>query len=162
MRKRSRSIRNPSRHRFYWSPASATPRDPSLATNYRGSGLVHRRVLPVAAHARDRLLSDPRAGPQCRRKEPVFMPLLRRSQLGTPSAGSGGPSRNSWTGSQTVSLTHSVSRLRACRRIGAGRKFSCGYGITSSIEKCNAAPVFQCSWISVAWRDSCQLHRQQR
>src|SRR5262249_1323551 len=30
------------------TPASATPRDPSLATNYRGSGLVHRRVAPVA------------------------------------------------------------------------------------------------------------------
>src|SRR5215831_15350834 len=30
------------------TPASATPRDPSLATNYRGSGLVHRRILVVA------------------------------------------------------------------------------------------------------------------
>src|SRR5436190_16667075 len=30
------------------TPASATPRDPSLAANYRGSGLVHRRVSPVA------------------------------------------------------------------------------------------------------------------
>src|SRR3974377_651984 len=27
------------------TPASATPRDPSLATNYRGSGLVLRRNL---------------------------------------------------------------------------------------------------------------------
>src|SRR5215813_6446478 len=31
------------------TPASATPRDPSLATNYRGSGLVHRRFLVVQA-----------------------------------------------------------------------------------------------------------------
>src|SRR6516162_4142181 len=31
------------------TPASATPRDPSLATNYRGSGLVLRRNSVVAA-----------------------------------------------------------------------------------------------------------------
>src|SRR5215813_11812310 len=31
------------------TPASATPRDPSLATNYRGSGLVLRRFLVVQA-----------------------------------------------------------------------------------------------------------------
>src|SRR6516225_2218612 len=65
-------------------------------------------------------------------------------------------------GLTTVRLTHSGLTPKACRRIRAGRKFSCGYGVTSSTEKCNALPVLQSSWISVAWRDSCQLHRQQR
>src|SRR5262250_2481257 len=32
------------------TPASATPRDPSLPTNYRGSGLVLRPILLLAAH----------------------------------------------------------------------------------------------------------------
>src|ERR1700746_832982 len=41
------------------TPASATPRDPSLATNYRGSGLVHRRILPVPGCDREGLLTEP-------------------------------------------------------------------------------------------------------
>src|SRR5215813_3385618 len=35
------------------TPASATPRDPSLATDYRGSGLVLRRDPVVAARSGD-------------------------------------------------------------------------------------------------------------
>src|SRR5262249_6864760 len=33
------------------TPASATPRDPSLATNYRGSGLVHRPFSDIRLDA---------------------------------------------------------------------------------------------------------------
>src|SRR6516165_4934831 len=39
--------------------ASATLRDPSLATNYRESGLVHRRVSPVAPNAKASDISSP-------------------------------------------------------------------------------------------------------
>src|SRR5215831_9527294 len=59
------------------TPASATPRDPSLATDYRGSGLVHRRISLVVAHSCDRLLSEPTAGTQYGRREPLLMPPLR-------------------------------------------------------------------------------------
>src|SRR6516225_11843781 len=36
------------------TPASATPRDPSLATNYRGSGLVHRPLGDLASTDKER------------------------------------------------------------------------------------------------------------
>src|SRR6516165_4660590 len=39
--------------------ASATLRDPSLATNYRESGLVLRRVSPVARRPREGPLTEP-------------------------------------------------------------------------------------------------------
>ena len=37
-----------------------------------------RRISPVAAHSGDRLLSEPTAGTQPCRREPLFMPLTRR------------------------------------------------------------------------------------
>src|SRR5215813_13226773 len=59
------------------TPASATPRDPSLATDYRGSGLVLRRISPIGARPDDGLLSEPTAGTQPWRREPLFMPRYR-------------------------------------------------------------------------------------
>src|SRR5215471_3111687 len=50
------------------APASATPRDPSLATNYRESGFVHRRISPVAVCPGEGLLTEPTAR---RRSAPV-------------------------------------------------------------------------------------------
>src|SRR5215471_14962936 len=44
------------------TPASATPRDPSLATNYRESGFVLRRVSSVALRPREGPLTEPIAG----------------------------------------------------------------------------------------------------
>src|SRR5215813_10962058 len=58
------------------TPASATPRDPSLAANYRGSGLVHRRFSRVRVFAGEGLLAEPIAGPQLQWCELVFMPPL--------------------------------------------------------------------------------------
>src|SRR6516225_12359001 len=66
------------------TPASATPRDPSLATNYRRSGLVHRRISPVAAHSGDRLLSEPTADTQLCRRVPLFMPRMGHSVIHPP------------------------------------------------------------------------------
>src|SRR5215470_2773070 len=43
------------------TPASATPRDPSLATNYRESGFVLRRNLPVGNWIREGRQSTPSA-----------------------------------------------------------------------------------------------------
>src|SRR5882672_1623489 len=40
----------------------------------------NRRISPVAAHSCDRLLSEPTAGTQPCRREPLFMPLSGRSQ----------------------------------------------------------------------------------
>jgi hypothetical protein len=40
-----------------------------------------RRVSPVAARSGDRLLTDPTAGTQPWRREPLFMPLSRHSGL---------------------------------------------------------------------------------
>src|SRR5215471_10675450 len=59
------------------TPASATPRDPSLATDYRGSGLVHRRISPVAFRPGEGPLAERTAGVQPARPEQVFMPPLR-------------------------------------------------------------------------------------
>src|SRR3954468_3582535 len=56
------------------TPASATPRDPSLATNYRGSGLVHRRIFPVPAPSGGGLLAERTPAVQPRRRERVKMP----------------------------------------------------------------------------------------
>jgi hypothetical protein len=39
----------------------------------------NRRISPVAAHSGDRLLSEPTAGTQPCRREPLFMPRCRRS-----------------------------------------------------------------------------------
>ena len=69
------------------TPASATPRDPSLATNYRGSGLVLRRVSPVAPRPREGPLTEPIAGAQPRPQERVLMPLSRHSGKHRESAG---------------------------------------------------------------------------
>src|SRR6516162_3285070 len=55
-----------------------SPNSP-LATNYRESGLVHRRILVVAGPPGDGLLSDPTTGTQRVRRELVFMPLSGRS-----------------------------------------------------------------------------------
>src|SRR3974390_3125635 len=55
------------------TPASATPRDPSLATNYRGSGLVLRRVSSVAVRPGEGLLTEHRTAAQPRRRELAFM-----------------------------------------------------------------------------------------
>jgi hypothetical protein len=40
-----------------------------------------RRISPVAAHSGDRLLSEPTAGTQPCRREPLFMPLSGRSLM---------------------------------------------------------------------------------
>src|SRR6516162_8736265 len=66
------------------TPASATPRDPSLATNYRGSGLVLRRVSPVARRPREGPLTEPIAGAQPRPQERVLMPQRRPPQVTGP------------------------------------------------------------------------------
>src|SRR5437868_1672516 len=58
------------------TPASATPRDPSLATNYRESGLVHRRKLVIGAGIDERL--------QCTGK--LSYPKIKNFAPGTPRA----------------------------------------------------------------------------
>src|SRR6516225_1223941 len=58
------------------TPASATPRDPSLVTNYRRSGLVHRRISPVAPRPRAGPLTEPTAGAQRWPRERVLMPQI--------------------------------------------------------------------------------------
>src|SRR5215831_2576371 len=58
------------------TPASATPRDPSLATDYRGSGLVHRRTSPVAGRPGEGLLTKPTAVARPGARELVFMPHI--------------------------------------------------------------------------------------
>src|SRR6516164_3571385 len=68
------------------TPASATPRDPSLATNYRGSGLVHRRISLVAGRPGEGPLTEPIAATQPRRQEPLFMPHTCRSRYPPGSA----------------------------------------------------------------------------
>jgi len=45
----------------------------SLDTEYAGGN--YPRVSPVPAHSGDRLLSEPTAGIQFGRREPLFMPL---------------------------------------------------------------------------------------
>src|SRR5262249_9898406 len=47
------------------TPASATPRDPSLATDYRGSGLVLRRYLVIRAPLREGPLPIRRGDRSC-------------------------------------------------------------------------------------------------
>ena len=48
-----------------------------------------RRIWPVAAPSGDRLLSEPKAGTQPCRREPLFVPLSGRSQylIGNDSVG---------------------------------------------------------------------------
>src|SRR6516225_5251491 len=46
------------------TPASATPRDPSLATNYRRGGLVHRRVSLIPVRPGEGRLTELRAAIQ--------------------------------------------------------------------------------------------------
>src|SRR6516225_7742890 len=60
------------------TPASATPRDPSLATNYRGSGLVLRRILPIPAHSGGGRLPERTPAVQPSRRERVKVPHSRR------------------------------------------------------------------------------------
>src|SRR6516165_2738188 len=60
--------------------ASATLRDPSLATNYRESGLVHRRILPVPPRSGGGRLTERTPAVQPRRRERVKVPHTRRSQ----------------------------------------------------------------------------------
>jgi hypothetical protein len=55
------------------TPAPATPQDPSLATNYRRSGLVHRRILFVAGRPDEGPLTEPTAATQPRPREPPYM-----------------------------------------------------------------------------------------
>src|SRR6516165_12112187 len=57
--------------------ASATLRDPSLATNYRESGLVLRRILPVPARSGGGRLTELTPAVQPRRRERVKVPLRR-------------------------------------------------------------------------------------
>src|SRR5215472_19108963 len=45
------------------TPASATPRDPSLATNYRESGFVHRRDLSIHPGFGEGRLTTPKRTP---------------------------------------------------------------------------------------------------
>src|SRR5215813_387083 len=59
------------------TPASATPRDPSLATDYRGSGLVLRRVSLIPAGPDEGRLTEPTTAIQPSRREPLFVPLSR-------------------------------------------------------------------------------------
>src|SRR5215813_4413205 len=72
------------------TPASATPRDPSLATNYRASGLVLRRILPDPARFGGGRLTERTPGVQPRRRERVKVPHTRRSRCAWRSAQSGG------------------------------------------------------------------------
>src|ERR1700730_17335320 len=44
-----------------------------------GGRVRNRRISPVAAHSGDRLLSEPTAGTQPCRREPLFMPHCRHS-----------------------------------------------------------------------------------
>src|SRR5215471_7151672 len=57
------------------TPASATPRDPSLAANYRGSGLVLRRISHVQVPRGDGLFSESRADAQLWPWETPLVPL---------------------------------------------------------------------------------------
>src|SRR6516225_9618137 len=68
------------------TPASATPRDPSLVTNYRRSGLVLRRVSPVAPRPREGPLTEPIAGAQPRQQERVLMPPFRSLPGASPNS----------------------------------------------------------------------------
>ena len=67
-----------------WRPDWASPRvfEPELQPP--PASLVHvrfRRISPVAAHCGDRLLSEPTAGTQPWRREPLLMPQRRHSLL---------------------------------------------------------------------------------
>src|SRR5215471_3336802 len=53
----------------------ATPETPPLATNYRESGLVLRRVSPVAVRHGEGSLTEPTAATQPWWRLPLFMPL---------------------------------------------------------------------------------------
>src|SRR6516165_7425845 len=78
------------------TPASATPRDPSLAAYYRGSGLVLRRILLVAAVTGEGPLIEPRAAAQAWPREMVSIPfwrLLPLYSIISPARGSGRPTR---------------------------------------------------------------------
>src|SRR6516164_1779013 len=63
------------------TPVSATPRDPSLATNYRESGLVHRRILPVPARSGGGRLTERRPAVQPRGRERVKVPHCSHTLL---------------------------------------------------------------------------------
>src|SRR6516225_3610323 len=61
------------------TPASATPRDPSLATNYRGSGLVHRRILLLPSRSGGGRATERTPAVQPRGPERVKVPPSRHS-----------------------------------------------------------------------------------
>src|SRR6516162_7023193 len=51
-----------------------SPNSP-LATNYRESGLVHRRILVIAGRSGEGPLTEPTAAARAWQREPLFMPL---------------------------------------------------------------------------------------
>src|SRR6516164_8477304 len=55
------------------------PATPRLTTNYRQSGLVHRRFFPVAVHPGEGLLTERTADARACRYELVLMPHSGRS-----------------------------------------------------------------------------------
>src|SRR6516225_1171810 len=68
------------------TPASATPRDPSLATNYRGSGLVHRRIYVIPDRFGDGRLTDPTAAAR-RKPRPALSDRRQGLRPGEPPEG---------------------------------------------------------------------------
>src|SRR5262249_32320044 len=113
------------------TPASATPRDPSLATNYRGSGLVLRRVSLFPVRPDEGRLTEPTTAVQPWQREPLFVPpklsFLPRSRL-SRSGGNDGACRG--VALHTAARRPVVRPVRGHRRPPGGdssclRKTSC-------------------------------------
>src|SRR6516225_1977154 len=94
------------------TPASATPRDPSLATNYRGSGLVPRRILSVPARPGGGRLTERIPAIPPRLRERVKVPHTCRSQC--PS----GPAQLSGKRTLAPDLRQLESPKRVRQKIG--------------------------------------------
>ena len=72
------------------SPAKARGYSPFHRSGGAAGRVRLRRVSPVAAPSSDRLLSEPRAGTQHLRQEPLFMPLSGHCQTTTSTSQEGG------------------------------------------------------------------------
>src|ERR1700726_4820342 len=72
-----------------WCPHREADRGRTSPFRGEGRKVWNRRISPVAAHSGDRLLSEPTAGTQPCRREPLFMPLKRpcRYDRGTAQLG---------------------------------------------------------------------------
>jgi hypothetical protein len=64
-----------------WWPGNAQDRRSSPRFRRRPAKVRNRRVSPVAARSSDRLLSEPRAGTQPLRREPLFMVHIRHRPI---------------------------------------------------------------------------------